>query len=198
VHQDTHNRGIALPLSNVTLSLAATDSLSRISLVTNLAARPMGQLTLNSTNYASAPYGNLLENKCDHNPGNCLYLLFHKIASGRKGYFWFLQVGFKYLGENDSKTAILLGLLALMEILPGAIDGSELHPLDESSSLLFLTSNWVENGFLSLAVLAFKYCLVKNKQSTCRNLQQAAFSDSPAPSPHRLNKGEEFKPSPYL
>ncbi len=51
---------------------------------------------------------------------------------------------------------------------------------------------------MSLAVLAFKYCLVKNKQSTHSNLQQAAFSDPPAPSPHRFNNKEDFKPSPYL
>jgi hypothetical protein len=198
VRWDTHNRWITSTPSDITLSLAATDSLSGILLVTNPAVCPAGQSTLNCTNYASAPHGNLPENECDNNPSNCLYLLSHKVAPGSKGYFWFLQVGFNYLDDNNSKTTLLFGLLAQMEILPGAIDGFELHPLDESSSLPFLTSNQVENGFLSSAVLAFKYFLVKNKQSTCGNLQQTSFSDPPAASPHLFNKEEEFKPSPYL
>jgi hypothetical protein len=194
VHCDTRDRGITSPPSNVTPSLAATDWLSEILYVTNPAARS----TLSSTNYPSAPHGNLPENECDNNPGNCMYLLSHKIAPGSKRYFWFLQVGFKYLDENNSKTTLLLGLLALMVILPGAINGFELHPLDDTSSLPFLTSSCVEDSFPSSAVLAFKYSLVKNKQSTHGNLQQATFSDPPAPSPHWFNNEEEFKPSPYL
>jgi hypothetical protein len=114
---------------------------------------------------------------------------------GSKGHFWFLQVSLKYEGENDSKTTLLLGLLALMEILPSTINGFELHLLDETSSHPALTNNWVEDGFPSSAILAFKYCGVKNKQFSWGLSQQLAPSK---PSPHWHIDEEEFKPSPYL
>jgi hypothetical protein len=167
-------------------------------LVTNSAARPAGQSTLNPTHYATAPHGNVPEYECGENFVGRMYSLLHKIAPGSKVFFWFLQVGFKYLDDNDSRMTFLLGMSALMEILPGTIDGFELHPLDETSTLPFLTSNWVEDGFPSSAILAFKYCLVRNKQSVQGNSQQAAASNPPVPSPYHFNDKEEFKPSPYL
>ncbi len=141
VHRNTLNRGSASLPSNVTPSLATTDLLSGILLITNSAARPAGQSTLNPTHYATAPHGNVPKNGCGDDFVDRMYSLLHKIAPGSKGYFWFLQVGFKYLDNNDSRTTLLLGMLALMEILPGAIDGFKLHPLDETLTLLFLTSN---------------------------------------------------------
>jgi hypothetical protein len=88
----------------------------------------------------------------------------HRFTLGSKGHFWFLQVGLKYEGENNCKMTLLLGLLALMEILPSAINGFKLHLLDETSTHPALTNNRVEDGFPSSAILAFKYCVVKNKR----------------------------------
>ncbi len=47
---------------------------------------------------------------------------------------------------------MLLGLAALMDILPNNIDGFKLHPLEEASTLPALTNNKVEEGFLGSAV----------------------------------------------
>ncbi len=60
---------------------------------------------------------------------------------------------------------MLLELSVLMDILPGAIDGFELQPLDEQSILPCLTNNKVEEGFPGSAVLAFKYFLMHDKQN---------------------------------
>jgi hypothetical protein len=108
----------------------------------------------------------------------------HRITPGSSGHFWFLQVGFKYLEDNDSKTTMLLGLMLLMNILPDAIDGSALYPLEPDSTLLALTNNETEDGFPGSAVLAFKYFLVKNK--CIRGAQQIVSSPS-QPSLHRHN-----------
>ena len=126
----------------------------------------MGQSVLNTPNYPLVPHGFLPENKiCNDNQEEDNYFtMSHRYTLGSKGHCWFLQVGLKYEGENESKTTLLLGLLALMEILPSAIDGYELHLLDETSSHPALTNNRVEDGFPSSAILAFKYCNMKNKQ----------------------------------
>ena len=62
-----------------------------------------------------------------------------------------------------------------MDILPKAIDGFILHPLDESSTLPPLTNNNLANRFPVSAVLAFQYLLVKNK-SNVKGLQNATSS----------------------
>ncbi len=82
-----------------------------------------------------------------------------------------------------------------MEILPSAINEFELHLLDETSSHQALTYNRVEDGFPFSAILAFKYCSVKNKQFSWGLSQQPAPSQ---PSPHWHNDEEEVKPSLYL
>jgi hypothetical protein len=76
-----------------------------------------------------------------------MFSLFHRTAPGSQGHIWFLQVGIKYLKNQDSKTTMLLDLSSLMDILPNAIDGFALHPLDKNSTLPALTSNRVEDGF---------------------------------------------------
>jgi hypothetical protein len=85
-----------------------------------------------------------------------MFLMLHRIAPGRKGHFWFLLVGIKYLNNQEARTTMLLGVLLLMDILPDAIDGYAMHPLDESSFLVPLTNNRVEDRFPGSAVLAFK------------------------------------------
>ncbi len=122
------------------------------------------------TEYSQLPLGTTRYEICEDNQEEDNYFsMSHRFALGSKGHFWFLQVGLKYEGENDSKMTLLLGLLALMEILPSAIDGFELHPLDEISTHPALINNRVEDGFPSSAILAFKYCGVKNKQAFANN-----------------------------
>jgi hypothetical protein len=154
--------------------------------VTNPAVRYAGQLVLNTPNYPLVPHGFLPENEiCDDNHEEDNYFtMSHRYTLGSKGHFWFLQVGLKYEGENDSKKTLLLGLSALMEILLSAINRFELHPLDETSSCPALTNNRVEDGFPSSAILAFKYCGMKNKQCPQGLSQKLAPSQ---PSPHQHN-----------
>jgi hypothetical protein len=85
---------------------------------------------------------------------------------------------------------MLLGLSALMDILSDAIDGFELHPLDESSTLPPLTNNRVKDRFPGLAVLAFQYFLVHDR---C-NIKGKQVVAPSAPSPHRYNNEEDYKP----
>jgi hypothetical protein len=120
-----------------------------------------------------------------------MFSMSHRIAPGSKGHFWFLQVGIKYLKDQDSKTTMLLGLASLMDILSDAIDRFAVHPLDESSSLPPLTSNEPEDGFPGSAVLAFKYFMVKDKGN--RQFFQPTAAPSPQPSPHRQNNEDVFK-----
>jgi hypothetical protein len=69
----------------------------------------------------------------------------HRILLGSPGNFWYLQVGFDFLEGQDSKTMMLFGLSALMEILPDAIEGFKLHPLDAVSTLPPLTITKPDN-----------------------------------------------------
>ncbi len=77
------------PPSDVTPSLSATDSLSGISLVNNLAVRYAGQLVLNTPNYPLAPHGLLPENEiCDDNQEEDNYFtMSHRYILGSKGHF---------------------------------------------------------------------------------------------------------------
>ncbi len=134
----------------------------------------------------------------DDTPDDNIFLVSHRIVPGSAGHFWFLNIGFKYVDDNDNKTTLLLGLTALMEILPGVIDGFELHPLNETSTLPVLTSTCVEIVFPSSAILAFKYCHVKNKLPRRSNSQQTKSSNPPAPSPYRYNDNKDFTPPSML
>ncbi len=90
------------------------------------------------------PHHDLPINEVDKSPALNMFLMAHRTLPGSLGYFWFLQVGINYLDDQDGKTTMLLGLSTLMDILPGAIDGFELHFLDEQSILLCLTSARVQ------------------------------------------------------
>jgi hypothetical protein len=125
-----------------------------------------------------------------------MFLLSHRIAPGNKGHFWFLQVGTKYLDNQDARTTMLLGLLLLIDILPNAIDGFAMHPLDEASLLPPLTNNKLEDGIPGSAVLMFKYFMVKDKRNRPANQQLAGPLSKP--SPHRFNDEEDFKPPTSL
>jgi hypothetical protein len=99
-------------------------------------------------------------------------------------------VGISYLNDYNSKTTMLLGPTSLINILPNAINGFELHQLDEQSSLPHLTNNKIEDGFPGSAVLAFKYFLVRDKQN--RTPQQTVAASNP--SPYRSNNEKDYKP----
>jgi hypothetical protein len=73
--------------------------------------------------------------------GESMFLLSHRIAPGSKGHFWFLQVGIKYLDNQDARTTMLLALSLLMDILPNAINSFAMHLLDKASLLPPLTNN---------------------------------------------------------
>jgi hypothetical protein len=109
-----------------------------------------------------------------------------------KDPFRFLQVGIKYINDQDAKTTMLLGLLSLMDILPDTIGGLAVHPLGESSTLPPLTNNKLEDGFPGSAVLAFKYVMVKDKHNRPANQQRAAPLSQP--SLYRHNDEYIFKP----
>jgi hypothetical protein len=60
---------------------------------------------------------------------------------------------------------MLLILSLLMDTLPDAIDGFELHPIDQKLILPCLTNNRVEDGFPASVVLEFQYFLGRDKQN---------------------------------
>ncbi len=86
---------------------------------------------------------------------------------------------------------MLLGLSSHMDILPEAINGFALHPLDEQSTLPSLTNNRAKDGFPGSAVLAFKYFHVKDKQNRAAGQLAAALSQQP--STFRHNNKEDYK-----
>jgi hypothetical protein len=169
--------------------VSATDSHSgMLSLTTP--ALDKGTSALHPSKYSAVSHNHIPINKVDETPGTKLFLIGkNRTKPGSTGHCWYLQVGINFHDNHDAKTTMLLGLSALMGILPGAIDGFELHPLDEHSSLPPLTNNKVEECFPGLAVLAFKYFLVRDKRN--RAPQQVVVS---TPSPHRFNNEEDYKP----
>ena len=125
--------------------------------------------------------------------GTTMFSMSHRILPGSPGNFWYLQVGFDYLKDQDSKTTMLFGLSALMEILPDAIESFMFYPSDAASTLSLLTNNKPEDGFPSSAALAFKYFLVKNKNNSRGAPQASPFPPKPSPHRHRYNDEEEYK-----
>jgi hypothetical protein len=120
-----------------------------------------------------------------------MFSMAHRSLPGSWGHFWFLQVRINYFpNQEDSKITMLLGLSALIDILPNAIDGFKSHPLEKASTLPVLTNNKVEEGFPGSVVLAFKYFLVRDRCNVKR--QQAALRS--VPSPHRYNNEEDYRP----
>ena len=146
---------------------------------------------LNQSNYSSAPHNPVPQNEVDDTQDPNM----HRIDPSGSRLSWYLQVGIKYLDDNDSRTTMLLGLSSIMEILPDAIDGFALHPLDVESTLPALTNNKIEDGFPNSAMLAFKYFLVKNKSK--RGAQQTVIPPS-QPTLYRHNDEEEYKPPSAL
>ena len=141
---------------------------------------------LNPSNYPSTPHNRAPANEVDKAAHKTsMYLLsHHRIAPSSIGHFWYLQFGIKLLEDQGSRTTMLLGLSSLMDILPEAIKGFALHPLDKKSMHPALTNNIVEDGFLSSAVLAFKYFHVKDKQNRAAGQLAVALPQQPFPFKH--------------
>ena len=120
---------------------------------------------LHPTRYSLLPHNQVPPNETDTVPDRTMFSMAHRVKQGSTGLTWFLQLGIDFNDEYDSKTTMLLGLSATMEILKDTIDGFALHPLDDTSLLPPLTSNDVKDGFPGTAVLAFKYFLVRDKRN---------------------------------
>ncbi len=155
-------KGTSVPLSEVTPSISTVDSLSALSSVSTPAKQlSAGKSSLNTTSYPGVPHGHLSGNEMVDDDGDGdMYSLSHRIIPGCAGSFWFLQVSFDILPDQDSCSTLLLGLSTLLEILSSVIDGFEMHPLDPKSALPPLISGLQAP---KTAVLAFKYCGVKTR-----------------------------------
>jgi hypothetical protein len=142
--------------TRATLSLSTADLfLSGLSSLTSPAVEQASAQY--ASQYSSVPHNHLLENEIDDSSGHDMFSMAHRTVPDSLGHFLFLQVEINYLPGQDSKTTMLMGLSALMDILPAAIDGFELHPLEEASTLPIPTNNKSEEGFPGLVILAFKY-----------------------------------------
>jgi hypothetical protein len=168
----------------------------------NLFCLKFGTLTIGPQRikYSSVPHGALPENKevVDTNNNGDMFLVNHRGVLGSPGHDWYLQLGFKYIEGQDSRTTLLMGLSAFMEIVPAFINGFELLPLSDISTLPALISNDPDpnKGFPKTAVLAFKYFLVKNKTNVCGVSSQSPSTQTPQNMRH--NDEEEFKPPTML
>jgi hypothetical protein len=121
------------------------DSMSGLSLVTFMAMAQDRVSALNPSNYPSTPHKCVPANEVDKTAhGTSMYLLSHQIALGSIRHFRYLQVGINFFEAQDSKTTMLLRLSSFMDILPEAIGGFTLHPLNKQSTLPASTKNRVE------------------------------------------------------
>jgi hypothetical protein len=189
LRHNTRMRGMPAPLLEVTPSISTADSLSALSsFSTPVVQRLMGKLALNASTYSGIPHGHLPGNEIAEDEGD-MYSLSHRTIPGCPGVHWFLQVSFEILPEQDSQSTLLLGLVSLVEILSSVIDGFELHPLDPESTLPFLI---LGSQSSKTAVLAFKYCGVKNKRIVWNS---AGGPSRPQVNLQRHNDDEEFIPS---
>ena len=110
LRQDARVWGSTVKMS---LPFSAANSLSGLSSLTS--PTPSRPSALNSSNYLSTPHNPLPQNEVDKTQGTSMFSMSHRTAPGSSGHLWFLQFGFKYLEDNDSKTTLLLGLSLLME-----------------------------------------------------------------------------------
>ncbi len=121
--QDILSRSSARPL-DAALSLSTADSLVSGLLSLTPSAVEQGS-ALNASNYTSVPHNCLPVNEVDDSPVQNMFYMAQRMTPGSRGHFWLLQVGINYFSDQDSKTTMLLGSSALMDILPNAIYGFE-------------------------------------------------------------------------
>jgi hypothetical protein len=121
-----------------------------------------------------------------------MFSVHHRVAPGSSGHDWYLQLGIKFIEGHDSRTTLLMGLTAFMEIVPAFIDGFQLLPLISPSILPPLTTG---SNIPKTAALAFKYFKVKNMSNMRGATAPPAVSHI---SPARHNDDEEFRPPTML
>jgi hypothetical protein len=187
--QEAHERGNAVPLLEVTPSSSTVDSLSALSSISTPATQSAGRSALNTPKYLSVPHRYLPGNDIVADDEGDMFSLLHRVTRGRANKFWFLQVSFELLPDQDSRTTLLLGLSSLLDILGSVIDGFKLHPLDPELTLPPLT---LGAEVPKTAVLAFKYCNVKNRRMV-HNSGQAPTK--PRVQFQRHNDDEDLTPS---
>ncbi len=190
LRRDAQGGGNSAQPSNGT-PFSAADSALDISLMMNTV--PNRPLALSSSTFTPPLHNAIPTNAIDSIQGTTMVSSSHRILPGSPGKFWYLQVGFDYLEGQDSKTTMLFGLSTLMEILPDTIDSFTLHPLNTASTLPPLTNTKPDDGFPSLAVLVFKYFLVKNKNNSRGAPQALPSPPKPSPHRHRYNDEEEYR-----
>ncbi len=186
--QEAHERGNAVPLLEVTPSSSTVDSLLALSSVSTPAIRSAGRSALNTPKYLSILHRYLPGNDIVADNEGDMFSLLYRVTRGRANKFWFLQVSFELLPDQDSRTTLLLSLLSLLNILGSVIDGFKLHLLGPESTLPPLT---LGAEVPKTAVLAFKYCNVKNRRMV-RNSGQAPTK--PQVEFQRHNDDEDFTP----
>ena len=89
--------------------------------------------------------------------GETMFSMSHRTLPGSSGQSWYFQAGFVYTEDHTAEQTLLFGLSALMDILPKAINGFTLDPLDQTLTLPPLTDNNPALGILVSAALAFQY-----------------------------------------
>jgi hypothetical protein len=100
--------------------------------------------------YLLVPHGSLPANKdTEGRDDEDMFSMAHRTTPGAAGHFWFLSAGFEFIKAADSRTTMLAGMSALMEIFSGIITDFQVFPINPESTLLVLTSNWPKEGFSS-------------------------------------------------
>ncbi len=158
VRQDSHQACNPTPVLNGTPSLLTGRSVSATT-----TSSFSGRSSLNASKYPLVSHGQLPVNECGDEHQEDMFSMDHWIDLGAKGHFWYRSVGIDYIEDEDSRGTMLLGMSSILEMFPHMISGFELHPLDPTSTLPFLTLNDVARGFPQSALLMFKYFHVKNK-----------------------------------
>jgi len=76
-----------------------------------------GSSALHPTRYSSLPHNQVPPNETDAIPDRTMFSMAHRVRQDSTGVTWFLQLGIDFNDEHNSKTTMLLGLSATMEIL---------------------------------------------------------------------------------
>jgi len=190
LRRDRLHSNMTSPISDGTPSLLTDSSMSATTISTS------ARSSLYASKYPSVPHGNISNNDSTTVEDRDMFSMDHRIPLGEAGHFWYLTLGFDWLADEDSRGTMLAGMSSVMETFPLMIDGFELHPLAKESSLPFLTSNQVEEGFPQSAIMMFRYFHVKNKMNT-KGASQAA-SEPSSVSSNKFDDEAEFKPSNTL
>jgi hypothetical protein len=150
-------------------------------------------LALNASTYLSVPHGSLPANKdTEVKEDGDMFSMAHRTKPGAAGHFWFLLVGFKFIDGADSRTTMLAGMSALMEIFSGIVTDFWVFPINPKSTLPILTSNLLTDRFPQTAAIMFRYLHVKTKINNCGASQSHPATQTL--SLHQYNDEKEYRP----